>query len=104
LISFTAALLAAGFLAPSAHAGWVPTPGGGGTSPQPGGNTSSGSSGSADYPQSSAGQPGDQYPFRAEAYWTVYYDTGAGPQILAHFQKYTDLQLPVYDIQTIIID
>lgn len=55
------------------------------------------------YPQSSAGQPGDMYPFRAEADWTVYYDAGAGPQALASFQKYTDLREPVFDIQTIVV-
>lgn len=55
------------------------------------------------YPKSSAGQPGQVYPFRAEADWTVYYDAGAGPRVLQSFQKYDDLSLPVSDIQTIVI-
>lgn len=55
------------------------------------------------YPASSAGQPGQGYPFRAEADWTVYYDAGGGPQVLAAFQKFSDLQLPVFDIQTIVV-
>jgi len=52
------------------------------------------------YPLSSAGQPNQVYPFRAEAGWTVYYRDGAGTHTLASFLKYDDLELPVSDIQT----
>ncbi len=55
------------------------------------------------YPQSSARQPNQVYPFRAEADWTVYYSTGGAAQVLAQFQKYDDLTLPVYDIQTLVV-
>jgi hypothetical protein len=56
------------------------------------------------YDQSSAQQPGQVYPFRAEADWTVYYQVlGGAPVRFASFQKYDDLKLPVYDIQTLVI-
>jgi hypothetical protein len=55
------------------------------------------------YDRSSAGQPDDVYPFRAEADWTVYVDAGGVAKAFATFKKYTDLQLPVYDIQTIVV-
>ena len=55
------------------------------------------------YLASSAQQTDEVYPFRAEADWTVYVDAGLGPQAFAHFQKYDDLRLPVYDVQTLVI-
>jgi hypothetical protein len=55
------------------------------------------------YPASSAEQTDHVYPFRAEADWTVYVDAGLGPQVFARFQKYDDLRLPVYDVQTLVI-
>lgn len=56
------------------------------------------------YPQSSGGQPGHVYMFRAEADWTVFYSDARGTHTLAAFQKYSDLPLPVDDIQTIVIN
>jgi hypothetical protein len=56
------------------------------------------------YDASSASQPDQNYPFRAEADWTVFYETGGVTHVLKTFQKYSDLQLPVYDIQTLVID
>jgi hypothetical protein len=55
------------------------------------------------YLASSARQADQVYPFRAEADWTVYVDAGLGPEEFAHFQKYDDLRLPVYDVQTLVI-
>ena len=56
-----------------------------------------------EYTQASTYQPGQTFPFRAEADWTVYYDGGGGPQVLASFQKYDDLTLPVFDVQTVVV-
>jgi hypothetical protein len=56
------------------------------------------------YPLSSAGQPGQVYPFRAEADWTVFYRDAAGTHTFAQFKKYDDLTLPVSDIETIVIN
>ncbi|MGN6605759.1 MAG: hypothetical protein ACTHMS_01940 [Jatrophihabitans sp.] len=56
------------------------------------------------YPQSSAGQPGKVYPFRASVHWTVYYADRAGTHVLAQFVKYSQLQLPVYDVQELVTD
>ena len=55
------------------------------------------------YPASSAKQDGQVYPFRAEADWTVYVDDGTGARPFAHFEKYDDLRLPVYDVQTLVV-
>jgi hypothetical protein len=55
------------------------------------------------YPASSAEQADHVYPFRAEADWTVYVDAGLGPVVFARFQKYDDLRLPVYDVQTLVV-
>ena len=55
------------------------------------------------YPSSSHGQPGESYPFRAEADWTVYYDDGAGKTFLASFQKFDDVTVPVFDVQTAVV-
>lgn len=51
------------------------------------------------YPRSSAAQPGQAYPLRAELRWTVY--VNGAP--FAHFVKYQDVQLPVFDIQTVVV-
>ena len=56
-----------------------------------------------EYTQASTCQPGQIFPFRAEADWTVYYDGGGAPQVLASFQKYDDLTLPVFDVQTLVV-
>jgi hypothetical protein len=56
------------------------------------------------YDASSASQPDQNYPFRAEADWTVYVEAGGVTRAFATFQKYSDLQLPVYDIQTLVIN
>lgn len=55
------------------------------------------------YPRSSADQPGMTYPFRAEADWTVHYQADGVDHRLVSFQKYDDFQLPVYDIQTLVV-
>jgi hypothetical protein len=55
------------------------------------------------YPRSSAQQPGKTYPFRAEADWTVFVDDGAGTRAFARFRKFDDLELPVFDIQTLVV-
>lgn len=54
------------------------------------------------YTKSSAAQPGQVYPFRASAHWTVYYADRAGTHVLTEFVKYAQLQLPVYDIQALV--
>lgn len=51
------------------------------------------------YDKSSAGQPNQVYPFRAEATWTVY----VNGKPFATFGKYSDLRLPVYDVQTLVV-
>ena len=56
------------------------------------------------YPVSSAGQPNKVYDFRLATSWTVTYrfangDTGT----LATIDKYDDLQLPVDDVQTVVV-
>lgn len=57
------------------------------------------------YPHSSSGQPGNTYPLRLEADWSVYYRGADGTtHTLASFQKYDDVALPVYDIQALVID
>jgi hypothetical protein len=56
------------------------------------------------YDASSHDQPDQVYPFRAEADWTVYVDGGAGARVFAQFKKFSDLQLPVSDIQTIVVN
>lgn len=54
------------------------------------------------YPKSShLQQTNESYDFRAEADWTVWYDDGGGPTPLASFKKYDDLDLPVYDVQSV---
>jgi hypothetical protein len=55
------------------------------------------------YPRSSAAQPNQAYPFLAEADWTVYFQAGGAPVRLQSFKKYDYLQLPVFDIQSIVI-
>lgn len=55
------------------------------------------------YPRSSADQPGQTYPFRAEADWTVWIDDGTGPRAWKSFQKFDDVQVPVYDVQTLVV-
>ena len=55
------------------------------------------------YPRSSADQPGLTYPFRAEADWTVHYSAGGVDHVLASFQKYADLALKVFDVQTLVV-
>lgn len=54
------------------------------------------------YTASSADQPGQAYPFRAEAAWAVYYDDGT-VHTLATFTKFAQVDLPVFDIQTIVV-
>jgi hypothetical protein len=56
------------------------------------------------YPQSSANQPDQVYPLRAEADWTVYYQVAGGaPVAFATFHKISDVQLQVFDIESIVI-
>ncbi|MBN9619528.1 MAG: hypothetical protein J0H43_07330 [Actinobacteria bacterium] len=55
------------------------------------------------YPKSSADQPNQAYPFRTEADWTVWVNDGTGARPWKSFQKYDDLQLPVYDVQTLVV-
>ena len=51
-----------------------------------------------------AQQPGQVYPFRAEADWNVYYSVGGVTQQLGDtFKKYDDQALPVYDVQSIVV-
>lgn len=52
------------------------------------------------YPKSSNAQPNEVYPFRADATWTVYVNGAA----FATFHKYSDLQLPVFDVQTLVVN
>lgn len=71
---------------------------------------SGGDTGSTDdcawaYPQSSADQDGSVYPFRAEADWNVYYRVGGVTQQLGDtFKKFDDLPMPVYDVQTVVVN
>ena len=55
------------------------------------------------YPKSSVDEPGMAYPFRAEADWTVHYRTDGVEHTFPPFQKYYDIPLPVYDIQTLVV-
>lgn len=56
------------------------------------------------YPTSSAHQEGQVFPFRAEADWNVYFSAGGVTQQLGDtFKKYDDVQLPVYDVQAIVV-
>ena len=52
------------------------------------------------YPKSSNAQPNEVYPFGADATWTVYVNGTA----FATFHKYSDLQLPVFDVQTLVVN
>lgn len=52
------------------------------------------------YDQSSNAEPDEVYPFRAQATWTVY----VNDHPFQTFQKYSDLKLPVFDVQTLVIN
>jgi len=56
------------------------------------------------YARSSATQPGERYPFRAEATWNVYVRDGQGQRVFATFLKWDDLALPVTEIQTVVVN
>lgn len=58
------------------------------------------------YPKSSHGQgsgnDAETYDFRAEADWTIYFQNGAGPAVpWTTVQRYDDLALPVFDVQSL---
>ena len=55
------------------------------------------------YTRSSGDQPGLTYPFLAEADWTVHYQADGVDHKLVSFQKPDEIQLPVYDIQTLVV-
>lgn len=55
------------------------------------------------YKESSAHQDGLVYPFRIEVQWTVVYVTDGQTHVLAHFTKPADLDLPVKDVQTVVV-
>lgn len=55
------------------------------------------------YGQSSAQQPDQAYPFRAEADWSVMVSDANGTKVFASFEKYWDQPLPVFDIQTLVV-
>jgi hypothetical protein len=58
------------------------------------------------YPKSSHGeQANETYNFRAEADWTVMYRDAPGAQAVAFadFRKWDDIDLPVYDVQSITV-
>ncbi len=56
------------------------------------------------YPRSSADQPDLAYPLRAEADWTVYYQAAGNPPVaFVTFHKISDIELQVFDIESIVI-
>lgn len=56
------------------------------------------------YKKSSHGQPNERYPFRMETDWVVYYRLpGGDPTELGRYQKYDDVDLPVLDVQSLIV-
>jgi hypothetical protein len=56
------------------------------------------------YLTSSAAQPDQAYPFRAETHWSVFYiDAGGNVQRMGSFTKSDDVPVPVYDIQTLVV-
>jgi hypothetical protein len=56
------------------------------------------------YQNSSGAQPGQRYTVRVQAHWQIQIDAGAGWTVFNQFDKWSYLELPVYDVQSLVIN